>query len=259
MSGVATVRTLGLVELRRFMRHPLVVVGAMGVALTADVITGNDEWRAALLGFGLLPAFVLWFAVVHLAVSRDRRAGVEELVGSFPIRPEVRTFANLVWPVAVAVSVAVVWLGFALLVVGADRTIAVNTYTFSDITWTATAPELAQPLLVVTMVLLLAVAVGVWWQHPVAAFLVPLVLFMSPLMWVVPPIVEGGLVERAGGLVEVASSSVAWHLVYLAGWIAVFAATALLRHERRPVLGAAVAAGLVAVVAGFSLGPLPLS
>lgn len=256
---LATVGGLSRVELVRFVRHPLVIVGLLLVAVLGRTMLAGDESRAVLNGLGLWPVLLFGFVTVHLAVSRDRRAGAEELTGSLPAEGATRTLAHVASVAVVALTLAALWFVFALAVLGSDRTTTVRTWSFSGIEWTPSVFEFAQPLLVAVAILTLAVAVGRWWRHPVAAFVVPFVLFMSPLMWFVPPVVDGGLVESGGRLVEVPASEVAWHLVYLAGWVAVFAALALLRHDRRPLLGGVALAGLVAVVAGFVLGPLPLS
>lgn len=257
--SLAAVGGLSRVELGRFVRHPFVIVGLALVVVLGRTMLAGDESRASLNGLGVWPVLLLGFVAVHLAVSRDRRAGTEELTGSLPVGAGTRTLAHLGSLVAFAVALSVVWGVFVLTVLGPDGTIEVSTWSFSGIDWRPSIPELAQPLFVASMVLTLAVAVGRWWRHPVAAFLVPFVLFMSPLMWFVPPVVDGGTVESGGQLVEVSAGGVAWHLVYLAGWIAVFAAVALLRHDRRPALGVVTAVGLGAVVVGFVLGPLPLS
>lgn len=256
---LSTAGSLSRVELLRFVRHPLVILGLALVAVLARAMLAGDESRVVMNGLGLWPLLLLGFATMHLAVSRDRRARVEELVGSMPAGSETRTVAHLVSVAVVAVVVAVVWLGLILVVLGPDRTATVRTWSYSGIEWTPSPFELAQPLLVAAAVLALAVAVGRWWRHPVAGFLVPLVLFMSPLMWFLPPVVEGGLVEQGGRLVELPPAAVGWHLVYLAGWIAVAGSAALLRHDRRPLLVVLAVVGLVGVVAGFALGPLPTS
>lgn len=256
---LTSVGSLSRVELARFVRHPLAIAGVLLVAVLGRSLDLGDESRAVLNGLGLWPVLLLGFVVVHLAVTRDRRAGTGELSASLPVGTSTSTVAHLVSAAVVALSLGAGWVTFVLALLGADRTTTVRTWGFSGIEWTASIPELAQPLLVAPMVLILAVAVGRWWHHPAAAFLVPFVLFMSPLMWIAPPVVEGGMVESAGQLIQAPAGAVGWHLLYLAGLTVSFVAVALLRHDRRPTLGAAVAVGVAGAVAGFVLGPLPQS
>jgi hypothetical protein len=80
----------------------------------------------------------------------------------------------------------------------------------------------------------IAVACARWWPHPAEGAVVLLVLLFSPLTW------ELDLyhVTGAGGWVatdpnSLATSELAWHLMFLGGFAALSVGLALLRYDRR--------------------------
>ena len=257
--------TISRVEAARLARNPLLWVGAVVTAgAIADVVPVWTRPSIGLLALNMFPLAIGLFAAIHLSTGRDRHAGMDDLARSVPTGARTRTTAHLLaaaW-IAVPASVAVVVATLAAL--GADRTlegaeILQGTPSGLWMRWTPGGLELAQPAFVVLIAAALAVAAGRWWPHPAAAFLVPLLLF-SPVGWNahgVPLHLAAGprwtaTADGTGALLgHVTTTTLAWHAVFLSGYLALGVAGALLRHDRRPAALALGAVGLAGMITGF--------
>lgn len=243
-------------EARLVLRHPLTWLGLAGTA--AIMMQNWDEpmlgSRWVVLGFGLYPLLAGLFIVTHLAVSRDRRAGTDDLATTLPVGAVGRNTGHLLAAGVLLVPIVAVWAVVMYARLGWSWSAALEGEGWSA-AWMPGAVELLQPLLVVAVVLGLAVAAGRWWTHPVAAFLTPIVVLFSPFMWAVPLIREGGHhghYETRAYIGEVTQGELAWHLLFLVGLLGLAISGAYLRDDRRRGLFAVAVVALAAVVGGFA-------
>jgi hypothetical protein len=263
----ASARALARIEVGRLLRHPLLWLGLGGTALavsgwfTFQTVAGHR-----ILVIDLFPLLTGAFAAIHLAVGRDRRAGMDELAHTLPGGPRTRTLGHLLASAWLAVPLAVAAVSTVLVRLGPDRTLAGNDVIPSTppitLAWTPGPLELLQPALAIAIVLTLAVAAARWWRHAAAAFLVPLLLISNyglnahavPLYRVSGPrwAPDGFAGHTAGESIgHVGTWNLSWHAVFLVGYLTVGVAPALARDDRRPAVLVLAAFGLVTMVAGF--------
>lgn len=255
--GGAPAVAIARIEAARLLRHPVAWLGLAGtVAATigswSDPVIGS---RWLWLGFLLYPLLGGLFIALHLAATRDRRAGSNELAATLPTGRSQRTVAHLLTVAVLTVPIAAVWYGVVYARLGWRWTAPLEGNGWSAV-WEPGLVELVQPLLVVAVVLSIAVAASRWWSHPIASVLVALLLLISPFFWMVPLMVEGGPYGHYETLVyigEVTAGELAWHLVFLVGLLAFTVAGALLRDDRRRGVLVLAAVGLVGMVVGFGL------
>ena len=265
LAGPALV--LARVEAGRLVRHPLLWLGLAGTALAVSgLFTFQTRVEIRVLVIDFFPLLIGAFAAIHLAVGRDRRAGMEELAHTLPAGPRTGTLAHLLASAWLAAPLAVAAVATVLARLGPDRTLVGDDVLPSTppvtLAWTPGVMELAQPALAIALVLVLAVAAGRWWRHAAAAFLIPLLLIsnyglnahgvplhrLSGPRWA-PDSVAGHTAGEFLGYVG--TWQLGWHAVFLAGYLAVAAALALARHDRRPEVLALGGLGLAAMIAGF--------
>ena len=257
-----TALTLSRVEAARLVRHPLVWLGlAASAATVASVVPGWARPAIGLLSLDFFPLAIGLCAAIHLAVSRNRRAGTDELARTLPTGSRTQTAGLLLAAAWLAVPLGALAVAATLAALGADRSlhgtrILPGTPPGLAMTWTPGVLELVQPALVVLIAAAVAVAAGRWWSHAAAAFLVPLLLF-SPVGFnahFVPLHLPAGLRwdPRAGEFLgHVTTTQLTWHLVFLGGYLTLATAGALAHHDRRPAVLAVCAAGLAGMVVGF--------
>lgn len=242
---------LGAGEARRLLRHGAFVGGLVLVLLLLRATSGPSgpaqDWSqlSSYIALALAPLGWLTLLAANASALRPRRSGTEELLDSLPASPTARTAALcLATLVTVPVTLALLagWVGWASTweTVGAPRPlemlVAVPIVAGGGVVGVAVARHLPRPIFGVLAV--------------VAVILIQLNLGNSPtartrwlVFWVdLTPVELRSLEIRHPG----------WHLVWLTAWVVVMASVALARHglRRRPVLGALVAALLVAGLAG---------
>lgn len=243
---------LARIEGMRLLRHPLVWVG---VAAVAFGFPGGFErdWamRWGLTGSYLSTVAVAGFFVMHLATSRDRRSGTDELADSLPTGPATRVPAHLLSSLWLAVPVIALWIPFVWWRLGptGGMTVADSILSFR---WEPPIVELAQGPVLLPVVLLLAVAAGVWWRHPVVAVVIPLLLFFSPLLWIMPLTVDAGPIAPylQNRVVDVGYGHLPWHYVFMTGLTVLAIAAAMLRRGSRRLWGSLAVIAMVAIVVG---------
>ncbi len=242
-----TVRTLALVEARRYARHPLFIIGLVlsvwaMVVVTKDLTQGTDDDTIDLIDAVFIPALLLGllgvFVGVHLTRSMARST---EPIEAAPTDGVARTAALCLGSLVPGV-VAVVWLVWLYVV---------STRWPNDVHTSLTDLDLAtmRGAGVVCAVggPLFGIMVGRWARFPGAGLLAVVVLYG----WVM--LSSGGLAmsaSRLASLVQlnapfvgwtssdspthfkpwVAGGSPAWHLVY-AVLLCGLAATAAMLHE----------------------------
>lgn len=247
---------LARVEGGRLLRHPLVWVAILAGLAGFPFLGGGEDWqvRWGLTGEYLSLLAAVAFVVVHFAVSRDRRSGTDELVASLPTGPATRVPGHLLSSLWLLVPVTVLWSAYLWwrFAPSGGITIADGNLSYR---WAPPVAEVAQGPVMVAVVLLLAVAAGVWWRHPVAGVLVPLLLFFSPLLWMVPLTMDVGPIAPylQNRIVHVSYGYLVWHYLFMAGLGTLAVAAAMLRRGPRALWGAVAALAGVALWAGFVL------
>ncbi|HUR03812.1 MAG TPA: hypothetical protein VM347_14805 [Nonomuraea sp.] len=231
------------VELRRMARHPLVWgMAALVPAVQLQLSRGQqpDLTVDPVHATGIAPCLAgALLIVASLAVSRDGRHGMPELLAALPGRAEVRTRAVLFAAVVVSVVGQAVVVGGYLLVRVLSGPAGGRLDVFEPLT----------ALGVGALAAALGVAVGRWARWLIAGPVVVgglglLILFnTNPGTWWLPVVPTHWMdwPDRPSGP----------HLVYVLALAVLAGLGALLRHGRRPVvLVAAVVALAVAVPAG---------
>lgn len=251
----AAALALAWVEGRRLLRHPLVWMGAAAAPVALAFASGQDwQVRAGLTGSYLSPLAVAGFVVVHLAVSRDRRAGIEELATSLPLGPRTRVPAHLASLLWLVVPATTGWMVLVWWRLGRSGTLHIQGGRVSYV-WQPSLAELAQGPLMLLVALLIAVAAGVWWRHPAVGVVLALLLFVSPVMWMVPLTIDVGPIapHLQNRVVHVDGVYLAWHYLFTVGLAVLAVATALLRHGSRLRWGVVAGLAGAALWAGFVL------
>lgn len=246
---------LARVEGMRLLRHPLVwLTGA--AALLGLPYGGGEDWRVrwGLTGAYLSLLAVAGFALVHVAVSRDRRAGTEELSASLPIGPRTRVAGHLLSSLWLVVPATLGWAAYLWWRLGPSGALPIQDGTVSY-RWEPPLAELAQGPLLLLVALLLAVAAGVWWRHPAVGVLVPLLLFLSPVLWMVPLTIDVGPIAPylEDRIAYVDGAYLAWHYLFMVGLGLLAVATAMLRHGPRRWWGGLAGLAGAALWVGFLL------
>jgi membrane protein YdbS with pleckstrin-like domain len=255
--GARTVASLALVEGRRILLHPVYLIIAGFLLLTAGVgsgeggVWGREEFREALTSFGLLYYGLVTFFAANLVASSARRAEAESQLAPTPTDPRARTLATGLG-VLLPAMLGVVW---------AVSLWSVEHLGNPAIDRVQSAAEVAVIPLCALGAGLLGVAVARWLPWPGAALVVVVALiawvvvgnghgafgWTSP--WSVSPNFQDESRLRAG--------SQAWHAVYLFFLCLLAGTAALLRHPPRSwqllMAGAIFAIG--AVVSGFAQLP----
>ncbi len=238
---------LALVQARRVVRHPVLLLGLAWLVLGVGLGTPNTPYER----YSLLtaePVFLLAvpvFFAVSLVATSGRRAGVDEWTAALPLPPLQRTAGLLVAAAAPAAVLLVASLGH-LVVVGGDTGVA--------LLW----QHVASPSAAVLGAALLAVAASRLLPWPGLPLLV-VVAVVAANFWVADhwPYL-GAYVDfvqwtDSAAIPAREPGSAGWHLAYLLSLCALAAAGALLPVVRRRWL--AVAAGAVAggvvLVAGY--------
>lgn len=244
-----TVRwALARAEGRRLLAHPLFVLGmAFSVLL---VLTGGGD-SLSILGGGylLFSGGAVWTLLVTcLAASRERRDAAQDFYDAQPLAPRVRTEAALL-SLGWAGLAGVLLTAFATVVLsGLDGVLVIDGQRY------ALRPlELAQGPLLLLLAGAVGVLIGSWTRRAYPAVIGALVVFLPPVAWL-PWSVFGDGVPQGYSTDWVDRASVGWHLTGLAGMVALAAAGALARHDRRPRVALLALAGLGAAVAGIALG-----
>jgi len=268
------VLSLARLEAARLVRHPVLLAGAaLSVLFSITFADATDIGGPyfALIGPTLLPLGLATLVVANLAALRSRRAATGELYRSAPAPARTRTLAHLLALAGPAGVAAVLILG-GFLYFGAWDGLVVTPEGRSA---TPGAAELAVGPVGVALLGALGIVLARWIPHPAAGAVAAVGLLPFQMLfttwniqgahvWLLP-LVNPAQTSQAPDsswpcatdqpwpclLEDLATASVAWHLVYLAGLIAALAALALLRDGRnRPdrMLGAAGLA--VVLVAG---------
>ncbi len=255
---LGTAREVGLVEGRRLMTHPIVL---LGVALYCAVLVVSSGEGAG-SGYGGLVTGQTFFVGVftyfaaNLVASRPRRDRCLEQHASLPAPPVART-----------AGLCLAALGSALL--SAALLLATMAWFASGRVNLPVWPslgELATPPLTVLGAALLGMMVARWLPFPTASVLVmvgvvALTLFLSEGVddryEMLSPFVSFSLYSPDGSWLGRIPGSPGWHAVYLAALCGMAAAGALLRDARRRVLPLAAGAAFtgLAVVAGLTQLP----
>jgi general stress protein CsbA len=249
----ASLSALTVVEARRLLLHPFLLVGlALSILLIVASIPREGQLHAFLLmGLAVLPLALGVFIAANLAAMRSRRDRAEELLDTLPQDARVRTGAQLL-AVAVTVPLAVALLAAAYLLFGAGNGLVVS------VIGTRHVPAAAELLQGPVLVLALG-AVGVLLGRlapvaPLALLLaVAVVLLEVPLAawapdtawrWVVPlansivSVPDGWTaceprMNRSCGIVDYFDIvGMAWHVLGLAAVAAVASMVALAAGRR---------------------------
>lgn len=249
----SVVGPLARAESRRLLRHPAFLVGVVLTPLMFSAAwSAETSWWRISTGIALALVPLGWATIIatNLLALHPRRAGADELLAAAPAPQPVRSVALLLAAVPASAVAAVLAGGWVL--------------------WLGRRPDLAgspQPLEIAAGVLLVtgSVAVGVavarWLPHAgfgilaavATVFLQARFFEVGSWPWYRP---EADPVRFLGFLADPTSVTPpafevrpsAWHLVYLAGLVAVMAGVALTRDGVPRRLGAFLALGAVVVV-----------
>lgn len=252
----ALARTEGL----RILRGPGVLLAAGLAGYLMLVGMGEGSIRGGLSGLAVLPLTLVAGAIAALAASRDRGA-IVELAASLPVSGRSRVPAHLLagLPLALAVTAAIGL--FAVLRLGTDLSTPIDVGGVLDGVWHATALELIQGPLMILMAMSVATGAAVWFRHPLPGMLVVVWFFFTPVMWELPPFIEGGLNVHWGTDVPytVTQATVGVHVLYQTAFIATASILALLKHDRRARvwIGLALALSVTEVAVSIRDGMLP--
>lgn len=241
----------------RIVRHPLAVAALLAVVATLVAASRDSAYDA----FVTVTTATTWFYgvavffVAHLLATRDRRAGLAELVGTTPAPAATRVAALCGAAfVPTALSVAVVAVADAVLT-------SLDSYAFQadPSFW-----HLATGPLTVLGGALLGTAVGRWTAVPGAGVVVMVALVLAnawlngrpEALHLLGPYVSWP-VWTDGDWAGLYTGSPGWHVGYLVALCALAGAGCFLREDvaRWRVLGAGGAAAALAVVAGVAQLP----
>lgn len=256
--GWAVAAQLARREGLRIIRHPIFLVGALLSLATFGLFT----WQSApvlhrddiFVAGSLLPLAAATLIVANLAASRSTRNSTDELYDGTITSGAVRTTGHLLslaYPAVASLGVAGVMFVYMLL----DAPVG--------------TPRIAEVLVGPFCVALLGaigIAIGRWKAYPalgpmaVVAVTALETLLIQPIVtwqgtgaqtvqgpWFAPW-VPTGLTGQVPS--ELVLRPAAWHLLFLAGLIFVFAALAVGREQRGPRVAAVLVAGIVAIVLG---------
>ena len=257
-----TVGPLARVENRQLVRHPVFLTGValtplmLWAATMADYAKSGEPWRTLSPAIALALVPLGWFTIVatNLLVLRPERSAAAELFAALPAPQPVRTAGALLTMVTATTAAAAFATGWVAVL-----------HTTDDLVGTPHWGEIAAGVLVVAGAVTVGVAVGRWLPFAafgiVAAVAVSVIQarFLDDTTW--PwnhrhshPVRFLGFLADATPVGDAALEvrPTWWHLVYLAGLIAVMCAVGLARDGfRRPVGGAMIVALGVVAVAGW--------
>jgi hypothetical protein len=199
--------------------------------------------------FVMLGAAIWTFLVAFLAASREHRDEAQDLYAAAPVRPGLRTEAALVSLGYVGLVGAVLIGAATVLLAGLDGAVvdAGRRYAVSPL-------ELVQGPLYLVLAGAFGVLVGSWTRHVYAAVFGAVVLFLPPAALLPWFVFDDGISRGFYGAVMVGSGA-ARHLIGMAGLVALAAAGALARHDRRPRVALLALAGLGVAVIALGLPP----
>jgi hypothetical protein len=221
------------VEGARLLRHPVFLAG-VALSAYALVFAGTHEVEPeALTGQALIPLAGGTFLAMNLAAIRDRRSGVEELYTSLPAVPSARTLAHLLSVLgAVTAGVIVLGVGDALIVGLAGPVPG----------WHPGVIDLVQGPLAIAAAGALGVVFARWVATPVGALLGPLTVLIIVIGSPIGPTAIPFLPVVPGG-------HPAWHVMFMASFVLLAGAVAVLRNARRILVEVLACGGLAATVA----------
>lgn len=225
---------LAWVESRRLLLHPIFLL-----AIAYSIIVGALLARQGFRPTGMfLPAALgplevaAIFLVAFLAISRERRDEAHDIYAAQPVTPRLRTQAALlsIAPAALAGAAAM-----TLTAVGLD---ALDGQIATEQRYALQPLVLAYGPLNLLLAGTLGVLLGSWTHRLTAAALAALLLFFPiGLLW--PSLISANEIFVVGlfhaVLPEAGGASL---VIALSGLIALTAAGALARHDRRPAIGA---------------------
>jgi hypothetical protein len=245
-------------EGRRLVRHPLFLLG-MAATITFAVIASGELVRHGIaLGaadsteianflagdvFVMLGAAFWTFLATFLAASRERRDAAGEFYAGQPVSQSLRTAAALLSLAYAGLAALAVILVATVVLLGPDRALTEHGMHFS-----VRPIELLQGPLYVVMAGALGVLLGTWTRHVSVGLLAAVALFLPPIA-LVPWFVLDDNISRGFYGAFSAGWPVSWHMLIMAGVVALAASLALARSYRRPRLAFLAGAGLGAVVA----------
>lgn len=257
----AIARALGRVEARQ-----LLISGAFGIGLGFLVLLlvlfgfvwgsqNTDPWfdLAPLAPWYCFPLVGMTVVGAHRAVTRARRDGVDELLGTCPVPEATRTLGFLLSAVTPTIALA------TFLTVGAVTLYFRSPYVYGSLGARDWADVVSALVLGIGGVAL-GVALGRWLRFA-----------LVPIVAVVLVGVLGGRLAEVGGhdwnpysilamapTVEWGSPvfqarPAGWHLAWVVGLTALVAVIAVARHRRdRLVQGLAVTVALIVVISGMA-------
>jgi hypothetical protein len=253
---------LSRAENRRLVRHPAFLTGIaltplmMWAATLADDAASGEPWRtlSPAVALALVPLGWLTIVAANLMVLRPARTGSAELLATLPAPQPVRTAGALTTMATASIAALLLAAGWVAVLSTRD-----------DLVGTPQWGEIAAGVLVVAGAVTVGVAVGRWLPFAafgiVAAIAVSVIQarFLDDTTWPWDhrhshPVRFLGFLANATAVGDAALEirPTWWHLVYLAGLIALMCAVALCRDGFRRPLGAALVAVLCAAVAGWA-------
>lgn len=264
---------LSRLEGRRLVRHPAVLVGlGFGVLFLIVSRVAESEIPTGFEGFRIspLPLAVGTFIAANLGALRNRRHGTAELYEAEPLSARQRTAAHLL-SVLWAVAVAAVLVGVIFVTLAVSGGFDVG-YLDGIRPRTPTLTEMALGPIVVGLFGVVGIMVARWIPSVVVPVLavvaaLPYLTFESwtvvegPSGWYAPlwsASIEKDFwfeVSGTGGsgyspVVDFAVAALAWHLLFLAGLIAIASVVALAKHGWTRRLLVAGALGIVVSAVG---------
>ncbi len=251
-------RPLARADGARVLRHPAFIVGVALTPLMLLAATGQEHaWHAIGPSIALALVPMAWSTIiaVDLVALRPRRTGADELLAALPAPQPVRTTALLaagLGPVLVATAVSAAW-------------VAVVETRGDDVTGTPVWSEVGAGILIVAGAVGLGVATARWLPRAIVGVAVAIATafiqarFLDVTTWPWDGR-ESDLVRFLGFIASGTSAGdpvlevrpAGWHLVYLAGLVAIAGAVALARDGiRRPVATLLAIAIVVSAGAGW--------
>jgi hypothetical protein len=253
----AATLALALVEGRRLLRHPLVIVGAelslylhvRGVPWGQMPVVPRDDVK---IGYALLPLAAATLLAANWAALRSHRHGTQkELYVSLPASPAQRVVAHLLSvtaPVGLAVGVILVDLVSLMLLGGVGTPNPFELATGSAVVALAgvLGVLLARFAPWIGMASVTAVAFAASWYFPYLLYRITGRVWIWRSFGLFPWFgAQGSAADWADAFVG------AWHFAYVVGLVALAACLALAPHWRWPkaALPVALALGLTVVSA----------
>jgi general stress protein CsbA len=244
---------LALVEARRLVTHPFVLVGAaLSVVVIAASVPREGQLQSFLLmGLAVLPLALGTFVAANLAALRSRRDRAEELLDTLPQPARTRTGAQLLavlatLPIAVALLAAAYGLfgagdGLVISSIGTRRVPAAVELLQGPLLLLAlgavgvllgrVAPVAPLAMLLAVAILFAEVPLAAWTPDSVWRWVVPLAnnIVAVPDGWTQ---CEPGMNRDCGIVERFDTVGMAWHLIGLAVVTAAASVAALAAGRR---------------------------